>query len=602
MARDRLFPPSRGATDAQTFIDMPADMGPVTSMRNMRPQQGTGRRRLATRPGTVAAFTNTFNGAVQALTNVGKASGISGYTVSAPVAVTDGNSWAAGTLRTQCLVLDTDWSCTTAFSASNGDPALAAPAADYGGVGAYNTCFHNTDANIGYYLTISTQDTVTGVPGVYVSQLNRVNLTTRAITNQVLLVDMAPPVVFPTGGVSQFPNKMVAFGAYLFVAVSDYIYIYDAGDLEYINRVKGGWAQEYQAVSCVRINDVDYLLSAHIGTASIVGPVVLDVTVPPERFGEFYRSGIELWRIAYAADGVSALPGGGIPLVRVQLPMGTQSGDPGYEDHRSFRISEWSSARPRGGLIYDFAVDSDGNVYIGRTSQGWGYDSTKKPDGTTPHVTLCKGILEAAFETSPPVYIDPDAVPLGTFYGMDALVGGWEIDTVSYRRAYTWGANTWYNDIPAIDAGTGARMPELAASAPSAYAVALDETNDRVYVGGVASANRGNVVCVRATTGEIMWEVDVVGLVNQNAIAVDPTTGNVVVGILRAAQSGTWGTAELVELDRVTGSIVRVFDLTDGIVFNGKITGASTNVGVMDLAINSDGKVLVALAPYRYDV
>ena len=74
------------------------------------------------------------------------------------------------------------------------------------------------------------------------------------------------------------------------------------------------------------------------------------------------------------------------------------------------------------------------------------------------------------------------------------------------------------------------------------------------------------------------------------------------VGILRAAQSGTWGTAELVELDRVTGSIVRVFDLTDGIVFNGKITGASTNVGVMDLAINSDGKVLVALAPYRYDV
>lgn len=578
-------------------------------MLNMRPQHAAGAKqigRMGTRPGSRLSFLVLFSGAVQSMVSVGKSSGVGGFSTGTPDPVVAPVSWKANKLKGQCVLLDTDWSVTAVFDDTRGFPVPNVPPTWYGGFGAYNCCFHNTDPDIGFFFPIL-RDTNHTTQDVQITGINRVNLATRSITHQQYAVDADAPYTPPLGGsptqYGRYINEAVAWGPYLFCAIGNRIYTFRSDNLTYIKRQTSDWGMEYQSLRVVRIAEVDYLLAAFQGSSTVSGPVVADASVPAEKFGHFYRSAIELWRINY--DNAGAVAVAADAITRVAMPMGLPDTDPGYENHFAFRFSEFSVQRPRGAIPYSFDVDpATGNVYIGRTNQGFGYNGSagQRPDGTAPYVSLAKGILEAAYLPNPPAYINPAAVPAGTYYGFGVAQGGWEIDTGSFRRLFAWNGNNFYNDIPKLAGSPPVRNPQFAADAPSCYAVVYDPVYDRVYTGGVSSANRSNIYCVRGSTGDILWERDIGALVNQNAIAVDPTTGNVVVGFLRKDFGVPFGKAELIELDRLTGATVRVFDLTDDINNNGKITGiAADALAVSDVAINSRGQLLLALSPYRYD-
>jgi hypothetical protein len=178
---------------------------------------------------------------------------------------------------------------------------------------------------------------------------------------------------------------------------------------------------------------------------------------PLEAYGEFYRSSpAAVYRINTT---MRSNFGGGqrTPLTRVSMPQGTQSGDPGYENHRTFRPSEYGAARPRGCLVYAIdleVVDSDVFVYFARTNQGFGYNGATAGQGVDgPYITMAKADISAAFVTTPEAYISPTT---GLGYGMRIGVGGWELDTTSARKAFNWHGATYYNDIPPI-VGTAAR-------------------------------------------------------------------------------------------------------------------------------------------------
>jgi hypothetical protein len=111
------------------------------------------------------------------------------------------------------------------------------------------------------------------------------------------------------------------------------------------------------------------------------------------------------------------------------------------------------------------------------------------------------------------------------------------------------------------------------------------------------------VIAIRGSTGELKWSKYVGGLVNQGAVAINPLTGNVVVGHSRNVDTGT--SAMVTELDLTTGDVARTWDIPDGVLYNGYITGANyqtLQVGVYGIAVNGRGQVLVALGPYVTDV
>jgi hypothetical protein len=291
-------------------------------------------------------------------------------------------------------------------------------------------------------------------------------------------------------------------------------------------------------------------------------------------------------------------------LTRLAMPQFTQSGDAAYEDHRYYRFSEDSSQRPRGPLPHAFDMAADGTCYVARTNQGFGYDpvtvSACRPNSPV-FVSACKVVLTRAFESDAPTYMSPSA-PVR--YGCSTTVGGWEIDTDSLRKDFDWNGSAWLSDIPAASTG---HDPHSLNDAPSLMAVALDHTRDRVFFGGRRPSPTQaipNVYAIRASDGARLWSFDVAGLVQQHAMAVDPTTGNVVVGGNRnASWTGASGAkAEMWWLDGVTGEVVDTFDLTDAVTLNGFIDGTTVLAGVYGVAVNSRGQTLVAMAPYRKDV
>ncbi len=332
----------------------------------------------------------------------------------------------------------------------------------------------------------------------------------------------------------------------------------------------------------------------------ISGPVVTDSTTPAEAFGQFVRTGV----IALTIQTQLPITAHLTPVV---MPQGTQSGDGAFELHRYFRPSEYSVQRPRGCISYSFDSDSEGNLYIGRTNQGFGYspiiNADQRPDANKPYITICKANLGAFWSaltvlSTMPAYIAPG----GTTYGFD-----WESDTNSYRRSFTWNATEYFCDIPKIIGGV--RDPGADSDAPSVYAVKYDETTDQVYCGGRRPSPSNDVpngYAVRGRDGQILWDTDLKGLVQQNAIDVDPTTGNVVVGFQRTAgwelPEGDPSAAkiELAELDFTDGHVVRSFDLTDAVNLNSYATTDGA-FGCYDVAVNARGQVLVCLAPYRFD-
>jgi len=617
--RRPLQAPTRGVTDAQPFIEQPGDACPPPNLNNMRPDQDeTGRRRLTTRPGIEQVFGSVLPGAIQDGGVIPKASGITDYDRGESHALDGGQNRNADRMQTHCLLLDADWSVLATFDSdvgvNTGTWTLKSdPPTNYGGAGGFNACWDPDNDDVGFYLTIFKDTTKSGTADKYVAAIHRISVPTRAITHTGYIQDgqnSGAGVVLDASPEDLFPNAITCFGPYVFVAVNGLLYIFTKDTLTYLRRQDGGWVQEYQAVRCVTMNGRDYLLAGMIGTAWVGGPVVNDTSgSDKEAFGEFVRSGIELWQIGYADASLKTPKAQGQDvLTRVAMPQGTESGDGAYEDHRYFRPSEWSKARPRGCLIYDFDVDPvTGDVFIGRTNQGFGYDPItnsppQRPDGVGPYIAACRAVLTAGYATAPVAYLDPATLP--STYGF--ANPGWETDYASHRRAYTWGGmgGTVYNDIPPLVLGT--REPGNAAWAPSSYAVRYDSGFDRVIFAGRRTSDsiaKPNVHCLRGSDGAVMWEKDLKGLVNQNAVDVNHANGNWVVGKNRSDWPGTGlvGPAEVVELDRDSGEVRRQFDLTDAVNFNGYIDNTFI-LGCQDVAVNSRGQVLVALAPFRFDV
>lgn len=615
MPRRKLQPPIKGATNAQPYVQTPGDAGPLESMRNVVPfRTDTGRMSLGQRPGLVATFGNVLPGPVQAMVVVPRRSGLSGYEVGAGSTVQSITSRDSGPLVGQFVAIDSDRSILAVFDDTRGTGITGIPT-DAGGYGGFQTCFDPDNDDIGFGATIA-RDTGVTTQSVAVVGLNRLNITTGEITHQVYAVDADAPYTAPLGGsptqTSLFVNHIQAFGPYLFVAVGVYVYVFRKADLTYVKRHAidftdgfSGVTGEVQGVRCCTIGTKDYLVALIRGSPNIAGPVVADTsTTDPTNFGFFVRSGLLLHEIGYASAAKDSVAVGSTVLTRLAMPQFTQSGDAAYENHLYYRFSENSAQRPRGCLPHGFDMGADGTCFVARTNQGFGYDAVTvaacRPNSPV-FVSGVKVVLTRAFEAGAPAYINP-AAPVR--YGSSVSVGGWEIDTDSLRKEFEWNAQTWLSDIPSVATG---HDPHATGESPSLMAVALDAARDRVFFGGrrpSPSQAVPNVYAIRASDGARLWSTDLAGLIQQHAMAVDPTTGNVICGGNRNSMwvGASGSKAEIWWLDGITGEVREWFDLTDAVTLNGYIDGSTVIPGVYGVACNRRGQVLAALAPYRKDV
>ena len=620
----KINPPLLGVSDGTPRIDQPGRVTVPDGLRNVVPEDApTGIGRLATRAGLASEFAGAWNtGPVQAIGSIARASGVSGTTVDNIDTDSSGESRPAGAFRGQAVVVETDGSIRAVIRDTRGTGyAVSNPPTAFGGWGGFYNAVNPSDPDIVYSATIA-RDTAASNQDVVVVGITRYSLATNAVTHQTYAMDTGTayaagsyPAMPGSGQRDLFPNKLLCYGAYLFVAVNKYVYCFRADTLAYISRYSVPHAEEVQAVCGITVGLEDFLLILSTGNFTETGPVVADsgggVT---ERFGEFSRCNILKARIEYTSlANHTPVASGAAVLTQLYMPQGSQSGDGAYEEHATFRFAEWSITRPRGCLAYSMAaeVTADGTIaaYVARTNQGFGYDGNQadqKPDGQSPFITCCKVILTRAFEVGAPTYMSPSS-PVR--YGMSPEVGGWERDSgQSLRRAFTHNAATYQNDIPAISGGI--RNPNDTDNEPSVWAVALDTTNRRVFFCGRRPSLSGagaNVYCMDADNGDLLWYRDTKGTIQQNAAAVDPTTGNLIIGMVRTTgwETTDGGTspdkAEAITFDGASGAIVRAFDLTDGITFNGYLTASTSGVGVYAVDVNTRGQVLLSLNPHRYD-
>jgi len=612
--------PFLGVSDATTFKGQPGTVTDPDNLLNVVPRNvANDRGQLATRPkAQVVSSVGAFTGSVQAIDSVPQSTGVSGVTLTDESTETTGVSIVSSDIRGQGVVIDPDASISLWVNDTRGT-GFTAPPSGPGGWGAFMARWHATNPNVGYLATIARDTTVTTQNKV-VCGLTRFDTSTGLITHSSYAVDAAagyssPLPSDPPGPVQRdlFVNHLVQAGGYLFVAADEFVYCFSAEDLTYVNRYPMPWTGEVQSLAGIDF-DRNYLIVAGTGNPTVYGAVVADGGgAPTERFGEFYRTSLMAFRLNHASEATdSPLGSGGDCLTQRGLPMGLASGDAGFEDARTFRFSEWSLQRPRGCLVYaiDAEVDPSGTiaVYCVRTNQGFGYDgadASQRPDGSVPNVSVCKVILTRGFEAGAPISMSVDAP---TRYGLSAEVGGWERDVGSLRRSFAWGSNTYQNDIPSITAGL--RNPHATDNEPTLFAIKLDRTNRRVFCGGRSpslSTSLPNLFCFDADTGALLWSTNTGGKIQQNAIAVDPTNGDVLVGIMRSAgftqADGSTSTAqaEMLRLEGESGLLLDTFDLTDTVLYNGYV-GAWSMAGAYAVDVNSRGEVLVGLAPYRYDV
>lgn len=597
-------PPIKGVTDGTPYLAQPREVTAPDGLRNMFPTDENRRGRLATRPGLVETFGETPSGAtpVQCLEVVAQASAQTGYTVGPGTSPSTGSSFVSTSIRGQVAVLDADWSLMRLWNDTRGFPAPAAPPTNAGGYGAFAVCWDPDNDDIAFYATVMRQTDLT-TQDVVITGIGRVSLAyPGSFLHTGYVVDANPGYSTPLPASGQeriIVNHMACGRTYLYVLANRYIYVYRKADLTYVKRVEVDFSIEAQ---CVRLfttaSGHEYLWVGFTGSNAIAGPVVAD-SANEEAFGEFYRAGFALYRANHGANGAS-VDVGGVPLTRISIPQGTQNGDAGYEDHRTFRPSEYGVSRPRGCLLYSHAITADGKtLYFGRTNQGWGYNSTQRPDSTAPHITVAKAILDQAIVPSPGAYVAPG---VSATYGMS-----WERDTDSLRRAYTWNGNTWWNDIcQIVDGERNPGADSDQSTAPSVQAVALSEAAGVLMAAGRRPApgiGRANCYGIRADDGAMLWTTDLSGQVHQNAIAVSPVSGNFIVGFNRnSGYEGATAPAELAELHRETGQILRTFDFTDAITHNGWIDGSTRFAGMYGVAVNRRGQILLAMAPFRHDV
>ena len=612
--------PTRGVTDQATFARQPEFATDPDAMLNMIPEEiASGRGRMATRPGLVSEFSGAAgSGEVGGIGVIAAASGISGVNIGTATEDTNGANRTVGSWRGQFVVLApiaNGYSVDALYSDLRGDgQGVTPPPTAAFGLGGFGAAFDRSNDDIGF-TAILALDTPNTTQSVLVTLLARVDLSNPgSFTHTGGCYDCAPLASFPLPSSGQdhlVINHMVANAPYVFTAARNYIYVHTSSAVVYLQRLAVAFAIEAQALDVFTYKSAEYVLCAMTGSNAVSGPVVADPgPAPLEAFGEFARSGLVLYRVNYADAALKTpVAVNGTPLTQIAMPQGTQVGDPGYEAHATFRLSEYTGPRPRGRLVYSLKVevtkDSNGDddevfAYVTTTNQGFGYDGTQanqKPDGQGEYLTVARINLTRAFDAVPPTYIAPDTA---TGYGVNISDGGWEGGPQGFRRPFAWHTSSFSNDIPAIVSGQ--RDPNGMSGLPSLFAVAHSPQAGMVLAGGIRPSPAGtdpNVYGMRAEDGLRLFENYLGGAIFQNCAACDPTSGNFVVGGLRANGDGG-GLAEVWELNAESGQVVRRFDLTDAIDINGFLTGLG--VGCYAIDVNRRGQVLVALAPYRYDI
>lgn len=498
--------PTRGVSDITPFIQTPGDVCPPGSMLNVRAlDQGTGRQRLAPRPGTRKLFALQLAGRPQAMGVVSRAASVVGYEPDVCAAIT-GTSRVAGALSGNLWVLDSSSLAMTRDMFVDASPFGATSP------NAIEACaWHPTD------------DRVVAAANFTNSGLSRGEAIVRYL-NPTTGATIWTAQVFESG-VNRFVDSVLCLSEHALVCSGERVLVYklnnpSQGSL--VQTVNISWAR--QCVQACRLPSGEVVVGFD---GSPVGATLPSLeTVEPDLFAVHFRSG--LMRFSYN-------PAASSPLS--QVPYGTplSSGSTWFEAaHGYWRVSEKSASAPRGCQINGVAAGPDGSVVFVRTNQGIGPNSGFLPDGSTAYISVTK--------------IAPNGVLQ------------WEADTDSLRELMSWTGGTYYNDIPAFDS----KDPSLLGVdvGPDGTVFVAGRRNSGGHSVFALSGTDGRVLWrtnLQASSSS--------AAIRQGGVRVDPSDGNpVFVGDRNNAWNGAASRqAHLWKLDKASGNVLRHADLGAGV-------------------------------------
>lgn len=509
MAGTPIQLPVRGVSDALPHIQQPGDMAGPDAARNIRVNaQNKANATMGPREGVVSAFEAIGTGGrVQAMFNVSTASGTA-LRVGESDDIGAGASKPGLPITGQAWVIDTDNSLALAFS----DPST-----DASGFSAYSCSWHSDGTKAASACILI--DPETGKAGTRITMFN---VSTGAVLWTTLLQDKEPGGSIGGDPFPIYANSVRVYNTFTYVTGGPWLFVLRTSDGVYLKRYSiDGWAWEVQDA---RVRPDNKLAVLFKGTSTAQGPV----TASSYGAGSYFRSAIALYTVN------SDTTVNGTPLTLAQYGAKLDAGDPTYEDHPHFRLSQHLGRSPRGMAPFALAVGSDGRVFFGGTNTGFGPTDASPPDGTGGYSTV--GCISAGTSTA-------------------ALV--WEGDTNSQRQ--NWQGTGWYNDIPYT--ATGEWVPGLEDS-PGVNGLAVD-ADGNVYAVGRLNAAGYNVFKLRGTDGAIMWQATTGALAHQHGVWYDSFSGLVtVVGVANSDYPDAGGQyAHLWRFNADSGEIVSTFYL-----------------------------------------
>jgi len=515
--------PYRGVGDQTTFTEQPGDICPPALMRNVLPRRiagDSGRIGIGTRWGTTKMISQQLGSGkpIQAMTVVERSAGVTGLQRGDAI-TPEGESRIAGALAGHCFILDSAGSMQIGLTDPEAQTALAAAVA-----------WHPTDRKV-FFATYFTES---GRGKTAINMYNMVDGSKWRAVCQDATVDV-------------YANQIAANDLYVFVAASFWVWVFRVSDGAFLAKYDiDQWAGEVMSVA---VRPDGFLAVCFWGTSLAGYGMVNQPSLVRDPFSAmFKRSGVALFEVT---TNVAS------PLTRVRFGPQLASNNAWYEsDHAYSRFSEYLNRAPRGCIPYAMAVGPDNEVIVGMTNQGWAwenYTSAYKPDGSVGYTSL--------------LGLDADGYK------------EFEIDTQSRRVPYPGPWGTWYNDIPSPQMTD---LPATGTPKPSVNAVAVDNYGD-IYVAGQRNTVSGfNVHKVNSGGNGIAWSFDAGSMVEQHAIAVDPTDNNLYVAVMKnSSWTGASGTSTiLLKLNSTTGAVM----------LNYQPVPAPT-WGAWGIAVNSQGEV-----------
>lgn len=561
---------------------------------------------MGTRPAVRKAFALQLgNGLpVQAMTVVGRASGISGYEPGSVTRVTSTRSRFSQTISGQAWVLD---------NARGMFVNVIESVSEY----AYGVSWHPTQRKMAYF-TINGH--LNGVPVPVYTRVRMIDCDPNSDTFQYVLWQTDVRDNDPGGLIGTFPlyaNAVLVTAVFTYVCAGHWVFVLRTSDGTYLKRYNmNDWSEE---VMHVALRTDGRLAVAFRGVQTVRGPVTTQYADTGNANGEgsHFRAGIMLFDVdttktavndsmltpvqygakrtatsvnitgvqwtqatkrlfktgafasyTHASGRLIRISGGtgittGSYLVNSKISndeielvssIGPNASDvaidqfqpPWYEDHVYFRISEHVAMSPRGRYPNSICATPDGGLAVATCNRGWGPNATFLPDNTVPP----RSVLKISAGTS-------------------GAALAWETDVGSRLDQRTTVINgvptTHHNDIPhPSDAVNNPGDPH-----PTCDAICAD-ADGNLYVGGRTNASGYSVRKLRGTDGALLWEQDCGGdgdWVPQHGVAFNTQQNMLVVcGKRNNAWDGSGGAqAILWFIDPVSGLIVDSYDLSESV-------------------------------------